>query len=156
MESPILRIVLIFLSFATFSCSDSGRQVNTLPPLKIDIPVELKGNPEVVAFIKDSEEAINLYTQSGEELAAKIRPYVGKKEEEIGMLDKMKMLAAFGEFTAHFSQAALKYGEMAEKTKVFEEGLTEEQMAALATVLESFKNRMAQLEAKYKDINIQN
>jgi hypothetical protein len=153
MNKIVKTIAILFFVTTVLSCSEANKNGDSLPPLKIEIPAELQGNAEVVTFIKDSEEAINIYTQSGEELAEKLKPYVGKKEAELSMMDKVKMLGALGQFTANFGQVAIKYGEMVEKTKVIEKGLSEEQTAALATVLDAFKNRMQELESKYKDIN---
>lgn len=153
MKKPLIRIATFIVVFSIVSCSQISKNDNFLPPLNIEIPADLKGNPEAVSFIKDSEKAINQYTQSAEELAAKLKPYINKKEEELGAIDKVKMLGALGQFTANFTMVGLKYGEMLEKSKALEESMSEEQAAALATVLDAFKNRMQQIEEKYKDFN---
>lgn len=148
-RNTALLIVLVIAC----SCSGTKSSADHLPPLKIEVPAELKDNAEVVRFIKESEEAINLYTQSAEDLAEDCKSFAGKKEEDLSVLDKVKMLNAVGQFTANFAQFGAKYGEMTEQTKLFEEGMNEEQAAALATVLDAFKNRMQQIEEKYKDLN---
>lgn len=148
-RNTALLIVLVI----AISCSGTKSNADLLPPLNIEVPADLKGNPEAVSFIKDSEQAINQYTQSAEELAAKLKPYINKKQEELGTIDKVKMLGALGQFTANFTMVGLKYGEMLEKSKALEESMSEEQAAALATVLDAFKNRMQQIEEKYKDFN---
>lgn len=148
------KLIFLFLSFAIFlspSCGNSPSPSGKLPPFKIEVPAEIKGNKEIVQFIKDSEEAFNLYSNTAEELAYDCRDFIGKKEEDLNMLDRVKMVAALGQFTANFSQFAVKYGEMMEQTQILEKGLNEEQTVALATVMESFKTRMEQIEEKYKD-----
>jgi hypothetical protein len=153
------KLTFLFFAVAIFlssSCGNSPSSLGKLPPFKIEVPAELKGNKEVVQFIKDSEEAINLYSNTAEKLAEDCKDLVGKNEEDLSMLDKVKMVAALRQFTANFAQFAAKYGEMMEQTKIFEKGLNEEQTAALATVLDAFKNRMEQLEEKYKDYGIEN
>jgi len=155
------KLTVLFLLFAVTvilfpSCGNSPSSSGSLPPFKIDIPEELNGNDKIVKFIKDSEEAINLYSNTAEKLAEDCKDFVGKDEEDLNILEKVKMVAALGQFTSNFAQFAAKYGEMMEKTKIFEKGLNEEQTAALATVLDAFKNRMEQLEEKYKDYGIEN
>ena len=148
------KFTFLFFTIAVFltpSCVNSPSSSGKLPPFKIEVPAELKGNKEIVQFIKESEEAINLYSNTAEELAHDCRDFIGKEEEDLNMLDKVKMVAALGQFTANFSQFAVKYGEMLEQTQVLEKGLSEEQTAALATVMEAFKTRMEQIEEKYKD-----
>lgn len=150
-----LTFVVLLVVLLSHSCNNKPSSSDRLAPLKIDVPPELKDKKEIVEFIKDSEEAINLYSNTAEELAKDCKEFIGKKEEDLNMLDKVKMVAIFGQFTANFSQGAIKYSEMLDQTSVFEEGLTEEQTAALATVLELFNQRMEQLEEKYKDISVQ-
>lgn len=154
MKNYLLTIIILVIVSLTPSCTNKSSS-NTLPPLRIEIPEELKRNDEIVKFIKASEEAINLYSDTAEELAEDCKSFAGKKEEELNMLDKVKMVAALGKFTSNFAQFASKYNEMEDQTKTLEEGLNEEQAVALTTVMEAFKHRMEQLEEKYKDINNQ-
>lgn len=151
MKNFLLITFSLFVIFLTQSCTNKPSS-NSLPPLKINIPEELKRNDEIVKFIKASEEAINLYSDTAEELAEDCKSFAGKKEEELNMLDKVKMVAALGKFTSNFAQFASKYNEMEDQTKILEEGLNEEQAVALTTVMEAFKHRMEQLEEKYKNI----
>ncbi len=154
MKNYRFAVISITIIFLISSCANSPSS-NPLPPLKIDIPAELQGNSDIEKFIKASEEAINLFSDTAEELAEDCKDFAGKKEEDLNMLDKVKMVAVLGKFTSNFAQFAGKYNEMEDQTKVLEEGLNEEQAAALATVMEAFKLRMEQLEEKYKDINNQ-
>ena len=156
MKTTILILLVAVTAILFSSCGNTPSSSGKLPPLKIEVPAELNGNPEIVQFIKDSEEAINLYSNTAEDLAEDCKEFVGKNEEDLTMLDKVKMVSVLGQFTANFAQFAAKYGEMMDQTEVLENGLNDEQAAALATVMEAFKQRMEQLEAKYKDINVQN
>jgi len=156
MKNLFKLVILLSLAALSPSCGNSPSSSAKLPPLKIEVPSELKGNKEIVQFIKNSEDAINIYSNSAKELAEDCKDFIGKDENDLSVLDKVKMVAAFGQFTANFAQFATKYSEITEQTQLLEEGLTEEQTAALATVMEAFKQRMEQLEEKYKNYGVQN
>ncbi len=102
MKTTILILFVAVTAILFSSCGNSPSSSGKLPPLKIEVPAELKGNPEIVQFIKDSEEAINLYSNTAEDLAEDCKEFVGKNEEDLTMLDKVKMVSVLGQFTRQF------------------------------------------------------
>ncbi len=54
------------------------KKFGSLPPVTIEIPDELKSNPELVGFIKDSEKVINEFLDTVEDLVEKLKPYADK------------------------------------------------------------------------------
>lgn len=69
MKTKIILIALLFGAALLNGCSPKTQnKADYLPPLQIEIPAELKGNPEVVTFIKKSETAINIYSKTAEDL----------------------------------------------------------------------------------------
>lgn len=61
---------VIMMAALLAACGQSGKN-GSLPPVEIEIPSELKDNPEVVEFIKESEKTINEFTVTVEEMVEK-------------------------------------------------------------------------------------
>jgi len=143
----VITAIVIVLAL---SCVNSSSK--TLPPLQIEIPAELKGNDEIVEFIENAKDAINNYSETAEKLAEDCKQFAGKNEEDLSVFDKVKMVATLGQYKANFAEFADQYSKMVEETEVFDKGLNDNQALALATVMDAFKERMEQLELKYKYI----
>ncbi len=125
-----------------------------LGKLEIDIPENLKDNQEVCEYIKATNEAVDAYALTLDNLIENTAEIALKKEEfeELGMMDKITIIKALGEYTMATGEIMAKWTEAAEKRIDFEKNLSEDEVEALATVFVRFEERIKQIEQKYDKI----
>lgn len=148
-KTTVIFLVLITLLFACKNNSNS-RLINA-EPLKIEIPDEIKGDKELVSFIRESEKSINEFAVSIEKLYAEDPKLMQKKEEDMSMFEKLKLLKVAGEMAILFGEFSTNYAEMNEKMGNYELKVNEEQAVALKTIAEAFEKRMLLLEERIKE-----
>ncbi len=153
----VLSVALLLGVFIT-SCGSDGKRrssSNLFPPLKIEIPAEVKDDPELVDLIQKSEKAINEFSDNVvfllEDLAEIGQDAEGQKE--LSTFQKLKIGKAFLEFGNHSANvaAAMETFEdyQAAKQKAGEP-LTDDQLRALAAVGDAFKQRMEEIGNKFE------
>lgn len=140
------------------SCSDRkrGHRSDFLPPIKIEIPAAIQSDAELTDLVKESEKAINEFSDNMEYLIEDIKPYKDIKEKDISTFDKMKLTKITGEFmlnSVNGMKVLEKFGSYSEKRLEQQKPLTDEQMKAMAVVYDTFEVRMKQLEEKYKEFS---
>ena len=149
------RILFIFIITAiSISCSNekTKRNPDFLKPLKIEIPKELENNKDAVDFIQSGENAINEFSDNIEELALDGKEVLIKDVEEMGTMDKIKLGKMAVQFVSNSSQMAAvlentqKYVENAKVN-----GLDENQIKSLEIIEKTLKNRITEINNKYKD-----
>ena len=149
------RILFIFIITAILiSCSNekTKRNPDFLKPLKIEIPKELENNKDAVDFIQSGENAINEFSDNIEELALDGKEVLIKDVEEMGTMDKIKLGKMAVQFVSNSSQMVAvlentqKYVENAKAN-----GLDENQIKSLEIIEKILKNRITEINNKYKD-----
>ncbi len=153
MKKIVWVFVLFTLCATVNSCSQSSAKGDYLPPVKIEIPQELKENKEIVSFIKDAEKSINQFTVTVEDMVEKLKPYADKDFESLGMAAKLKVIGMFGNVAMSFAEFTVKHAEIIEKGELFREELNESHAEALALVLQTFAERLDLLEMKYNELD---
>ncbi|MBN2820746.1 MAG: hypothetical protein JXP36_17360 [Bacteroidales bacterium] len=151
MKYPVYILIVFTAVSLVASCSHSTSS-KLLPPLEIEIPTELEHNPEIVGLIENLENTINEFSTSAQELAKDYKHLTNKNEEDLTVFDKVKLVTVLVQYTEDFSEFSGQYSKLIEQTGTLEDGLNEEQKLALATIMDTFKNRMEQIEYKYKDL----
>lgn len=150
----VLFIANIFLSACTGGESNQ-RNANFLPPLKITIADEIKGDTELVEVIESSEKAINEFSDNIEQLAFDGKDLFEKSKngEEASVMDKLKAGKLMIEFASNSTQMIAtmeKFTTYMDHKK--EQGtITDEQLKALEQVGTAFNNRIEEINKKYKD-----
>lgn len=151
------RIWLFAIVVLLTGCMGNGKRGHRsdfLPPIKIEIPAAIKSDAELTNLVKESEKAINEFSDNMEYLIEDIKPYKDVKEEDIGTFDKIKLTKIAGEFmlnSANGMKVLEKFGNYSEKRLEQQQPLTDEQMKAMAIVYDTFEARMKQLEKKYQE-----
>lgn len=145
--------LLVILSIILFAPSCISAPTETLPPLNIEIPSELNDNQELVDFIKNSEKDINDLTINLEQLAEDTRNYIHKEAEDLSTMEKVKFVAAVSKFSIGMMETTASYQQMLEKSQLYEKSLSEDEILALETVMNSFKKRMEEINNKYEAYN---
>jgi hypothetical protein len=143
---------LLFITLLISSCtSGKKRDADFLPPIKIEISSEIKGDKELVDIVKSSEKAINEFSDNIERLAVDGKGILNKKEEERTLMDNMKLARMAVEFISNSTQMTQtldKFNTYVEKRE--SQGIINDtQLKALEQVGLSFEKRMEQIEAKY-------
>jgi hypothetical protein len=150
----VLFIANIFLS-ACAGGESNQRNANFLPPLKITIADEIKGDTELVEVIESSEKAINEFSDNIEQLAIDGKDLFekSKNDEEASVMDKLKAGKLMIEFASNSTQMIAtmeKFTTYMDHKK--EQGtITDEQLKALEQVGTAFNNRIEEINKKYKD-----
>ncbi len=154
------KIILItFLGLLMAGCREDGKRSHRndfLPPLKIEIPNEIKEDVELVALVKDSEVAINKFSDNMEYLILDMKPYLDKKDEQLSTFERLKLTKIVTKFVANSTKGALvltKIATYSDKRAMTNNPLTEEQLKAIALVSDTFEKRMQQLDDKYQKIS---
>lgn len=146
-------ILILLLTSVLVSCGRSGKKSGALPPVKIEIPSELAGQPEVVSFIRESEVIINQFTVTVEDLVEKLKPYADQDFESLGLATRMRLMAIVGQAAMSFAEFSVKQAEIMEQGRFFEEQMDENHAQAIGLVLEAFAERLDLLEEKYQEID---
>ena len=155
------KITLLFFlaSIILAACSGDKNKRNSdfLAPIKIAIPDEIKDDAELVNLVKSSEKSINEFSDNiekmlidGEDLIQKTK----KGEEESTMMEKLKvgkMMVDFASNSKEIVNTMEKFDTyVQEKQKQGE--VNDAQLKALEQTGKAFKNRMNELNKKYKHI----
>ncbi len=140
-----IGIILIGL----FACSSAEKDY--LPPLKIEVPDNLKDNAEAVSFISETSKALNQWSISLEDLVVECKPYIEKEESELSAIEKLKLGKIMMEFVANMGQFAVKIAEIEQNATTIEYNLNEDQLEAMTAIMTQFENRVSEINAKYQD-----
>ena len=144
----------LFITLLISSCS-SGRKrsADFLPPLIIEIPTEIKGDKELVEIVESSEKAINEFSDNIERIAVDGKDILNKEDEDLTLMDQMKMAKMAVEFISNSTQMAqaLEQFDTYVESKESQGIINDAQLKALEQVALNFTERMDQIEAKYEN-----
>lgn len=144
----LLLIGIITLSLT--ACGDKNKADNKLGKLELEIPTELKDNPEAIAFIKGMNKIVDDYAMLIDNALNDVGELAGKNKEELSMIENMKLLKATGEIVIGAAPIMLKWGEYLEKRESINQQLTTDELKAMESSLKRLEQRMAQIDNKYK------
>lgn len=146
---------VIVLMVSCMGDGKRGHRSDFLPPIKIEIPAVIQSDAELTDLVKESEKAINEFSDNMEYLIEDIKPYKDTKEEDIGTFDKIKLAKMTAEFFANSSKGMLvleKFNNYSEERLKQQKPLNDEQLRAMSVVYDTFESRMKQLDEKYKNL----
>ncbi len=153
----VLSISLLISVLLTSCMNDGGKRHsdNLLPPLKIEIPAEVKDDPELVDLIQKSEKAINEFSDNVvflvEDLAEIGKDAEGQKElSTFQQLKIGKALLEFGNHSANVAAVMETFEDYQDAKQKAGEPLTDDQLRALAVVGDAFKQRMEEIGKKFE------
>jgi t-SNARE complex subunit (syntaxin) len=143
---------VLFITVLISSCtSGKKRDADFLPPMKIEIPDEIKGDKDLVEIVESSEKAINEFSDNIERIAVDGKDVLNKKDEDLTLMDQMKIAKMAVEFISNSTQMAQaldQFNSYVEK-KQSQGIINDAQLKALEQVELSFEKRMEQIETKY-------
>jgi hypothetical protein len=150
----VMKLLILVLLVLAMACNTNRKSEYNISPLVVEIPDELKEQPEVVEFIRSSERNINRFAETIERSYEENPDLWQKEAEEMSMVEKLKVLKVAGEMAVAFSEFSMDYAAMNEKMGQFEMQMNDDQVLALATVGKAFENRMKLLEERLEKIGV--
>lgn len=154
----IFTITVFAASLLFSSCGDSSKKADSpqktiadkeLGKLDVEIPETLKDKPEVVAYIHDMSKVADDYAILIDKTLEDFGDYQNKDFEQLGMMDKIKVMKVSAEIGFKSMEMMAKWGEHHDKLNLFKENLTEDETLALETVVNRFEERMKQIKKKH-------
>ena len=151
--NTLLFALLITTALISSCTSGSRRNADFLPPVKIEIPDEIKGDIELVDIVKLSEKAINEFSDNIEQIAVDGKEILNKSDEDLTLFDQMKMAKMAVEFISNSTQMAdaLDKFDTYVKSKESQGIINNAQLKALEQVALKFSSRMDEIDAKYQE-----
>lgn len=154
MKNLINTLTVLAITITFLACSTGNkRNVDFLPPLKISITDEIKGDSELVEVIQISEKAMNEFSDNIEQLAIDGKDILTKKEDEQTLMDGLKAGKLMVQFVSNSTQMAklIEKFDSYKNTKKEEGQLNDTQLKALEQVGTTFNKRMTEINEKYKN-----
>ena len=146
-------LLLVVLSVSLQSCSGKIDRTGFMPPVKIRIPNDVKKDAATVSFIKSSEKVINELSDRVENIARNGKDLLKKNEEDMSVMDKIKMTKLSVQFIAAGSSLANELEKIQQYVeKKQEDGVSETDMKAYEAVEKALEKRINQLDEKYKNL----
>ncbi|MDD2277750.1 MAG: hypothetical protein PHS05_01680 [Bacteroidales bacterium] len=154
----ILSIAITCL-FILGSCGSKEKKaasdyVSTFEPMQIEIPAELKDNPEAVEYINGMTKAVDAYSIALDKVAAEIYKMGLKEGEEPSTMQKIKLIQVLAVHFEELSKSSEPFMKFMEQSNYLNGKLTEEEQLAFTTVMQRFEKRMGELEQKYEKLNV--
>ena len=154
MKNLIKTLTVLAITITFLACSNSNkRNADFLPPLKISIAEEIKGDAELVEVIQTSEKALNEFSDNIEQLAIEGKDVLSKKDEDQTLMDGLKA----GKLMVQFVSNSAKMAKLMEEFDTYMNGrktqglINDTQLKALEQVGTAFKTRINQINGKYKN-----
>jgi len=151
-----ITLLLIVPTFILFTACGGGKNNSTadnkLGKLEVEIPKELEGNKEVVAFIEGMAEVSDDYAIMIDETLEKTGEFIGKESEELSMMEQLKLVKVTGEIAIKSATIMEKWGTFMDQRTSLEEQLSDDEVKALETVFKRFEQRFDQIEEKHSKV----
>ena len=148
----ITTFAIVFISpFLFHSCSGKIDRSNFLPPVKIEIPDDVKNDKETVDFIKSCENDINKLSDKVEYVINQEKDVVAKNENDLTFFEKIKLIKLKMELMSAGSSMA----DELEKIKKYidkkqKEGVSNADLKAYKVIEEALVKRITLLNEKYE------
>ncbi len=156
----VLNIALIaLLVLFVGACGNKGKKATTeteadekLGKVETEIPEAIKGNPEAVAYFESLNEVVDQYAVMIDKWAEEMEKMKGKKPEDLSESEQMKMMTMMSEISMKATPIFTKWAELEEKRNTLEDGLSEAEVEAFASVYDRLTKRMEQVQEKYAEL----
>ena len=151
-------LLMIAVSAFLFSCSsDEESTVNNesssgdkLPPLKIEIPAELKGNKDAEELIITGTEMINTFSDTMEDIIQDNENLIGKDSDDLTFMEQIQVGKIVVQLVAKMAVYAPKVIELQSNIDNLKQGMSEEERKALEKIGLEFEQRMDEINKKYE------
>ena len=149
---------MIAVSAFLFSCSSDEESTannesssgDKLPPLKIEIPAELKGNKDAEELIITGTEMINTFSDTMEDIIQDNENLIGKDSDDLTFMEQIQVGKIVVQLVAKMAVYAPKVVELQSNIDNLKEGMTAEEGIALEKIGLEFEQRMDEINKKYE------
>ena len=148
----VLAAIAILLSVSSCGSSKKEDANNRLGKMEVEIPAELEDKPEVVEYIKGMSQVADQYALMIDDMLEEVGEYEGMEEEELGLMDQIKLTKVTAEVAIRSVEIMGKWAEYQNKRDNLEEQLSDEELEALAGVWKRFEARILQIEARHSEV----
>ncbi len=159
MKKLINSIYVAMVFVIATSCSNESKPGNNgdfLPPVKVEIPVELQGNKDAIALIETSEKAINEFSNNIETLIVENEDIWSKKSEDLSIMEQLTLAKTMAQFVVNSTEMASVMEKMnGTDGEEILRNLNDEQIKAFESVSKIFEERMNEIDEKYKDLVVE-
>ncbi len=144
---------IALMSSLLISCGSSKKNEadEKLGKLEIEIPETLESNDAAVQYVNDMNLVVDDYAMLMDELVEEVGEYKGMKEEDLSMMDKLKLTTAMAKVAMESTQIMARWGECTDKRMNMEQKLSEEEIEALNLVYKRFEERMEQVKNRHEE-----
>lgn len=143
-----LTILLVAITLL-YACGNNRNETEKLGEIKVEIPVELKGNKQVLNYIEGVTGVANSYAALVDDMFDDVGEYAGMDESELSMMDKLKLVRATGEMTIKSAEIMSKWSKFTDMRMELDKQLSDAEVEALNQVWKQFEQRMEQVHAKH-------
>jgi len=146
--------LFILLSLVLSSCGSSKNDTanKRLGKMPVEIPAELKDNPEVVAYIEGMSKVADQYALMIDDMLEEVGEYEGMEQEELGIMDQIKLTKVTAEVAIRSAEIMGKWAEYQDKRDNLETQLTDAELEALAGIWKRFEARIVQIESRHSEV----
>ena len=149
MKKLTYLLLIGFVAVMLSACGSENSADNKLGKLELEIPAELKDNPEAIAYIKGMNKVVDDYAVIIDNALEDVGDLAGKSEDELSMLENMRLLKATGEIAIGAAPIMTKWVSYMEEREKLDKQLTAEELVALESSWKRLEQRMTQIEEKY-------
>jgi len=142
----VLSIIIILLALS--SCSTKN-DYDYLPALQIDIPQDLRNNPDAVSFINDNTLMLNKWAKKFENLVVECKPYVTKKDDELTFDEREKLGKTMMELVDGMGKFSVDVTKMQQDASLLKCELSDNEVVSLNQVMEILNQRAKIINKKY-------
>ena len=121
--------------------------------MEVQIPDELKDNPEAAEYIENMAKAVDAYAIALDKMASEIYKMGIKEGEEPTTFQKIKLMQVLATHFQEIGQTAEPLFSYLEKGEFMKNELSDDEIMAFASVMDRFQDRMQELEKKYEKLN---
>jgi len=145
----LMAIILLAATMMSCGSKESSKKAeDRLGKMEVEIPGELKDNPEIVTYIEGMSEVVDAYALLMDEMIGELSGMEGKEWEELKMGEQLKLTKAAAKFAMKAAPITAKWAEYEVNKGTVVNELTDEELMALETVYKRFEKRMEQIEEK--------
>ena len=151
-SSLLILTVILSSSYSGNKSKEQTQADKKFGKLEVEIPASLQNKPEVAAYIQNMAVLSDEYALLVDKAVVDTKEFKGKTEDELGMMDKIKLTKIASEVGFKTIEILGKWGECTEKRFEMEKGLTIDEIQALDAVMKRFEERMKQVKARHADV----
>lgn len=150
-------LAIAIITIACFnSCSNSNSENkgsdSKLGKIEVEIPDALKGNTEVVNYIKGMSEVADEYANMVDDMLEEYGEYAGMATEDLTMMEQIKLTKATAEVAIKSTEIMTKWAEYQEKRNSLGTQLSDDELKALESIWTKFEQRIEEISKKQEEM----